>query len=135
MLALAFMGPAHVPPTPPQILQDSHGAFRKASKAASKGDATRDGAKSTKTSQETMVFYEKPRPPNTRNTSLNPHGHASSTLAFQIGTRQAETMFCSRSWGGYRKPKTKGASCASAALACGLKAAESCKTLQIPCFL
>ena len=34
---------------------------------------------------KTMGFYEKPRPQNTRSTPLNPHGRASSTLAFHMG--------------------------------------------------
>ena len=68
----------------PKLLQIRAGPFGRPPKRHPRGRNTR-WCEKHENLVKTMGFYEKPRPQNTRSTPLNPHGRASSALAFHMG--------------------------------------------------
>ena len=82
--ALALRGERPSRRPRPKLLQIRAGPFGRPPKRHPRGRNTR-WCEKHENLVKTMGFYEKPRPQNTRSTPLNPHGRASSALAFHMG--------------------------------------------------
>ena len=82
--ALALRGERPSRRPRPKLLQIRAGPFGKPPKRHPRGRNTR-WCEKHENLVKTMGFYEKRRPQNTRSTPLNPHGRASSALAFHMG--------------------------------------------------
>ena len=87
----------------PKLLQIRAGPFGRPPKRHPRGRNTR-WCEKHENLVKTMGFYEKPRPQNTRSTPLNPHGRASSALAFHMGRARPKPRFA-RFGGGTGSPK------------------------------
>ena len=106
--ALALRGERPSRRPRPKLLQIRAGPFGRPPKRHPRGCNTR-WCEKHENLVKTMGFYEKPRPQNTRSTPLNPHGRASSALAFHM-RRAPGRNHVFQGLGGYRKPKTRRAS-------------------------